>query len=265
MSRRFLMCPPTHFAVTYAINPWMAPDVPVDAATAVEQWEALRRTYELLGHKVDVVDPVEGLPDMVFAANAGTVIDGRVLPARFRHEERRGEEAPYARWFADHGYEVLDDDVPTNEGEGDFLLAGDVLLCGTGFRTDPAARDLAQERFGRPAVQLRLVDPRYYHLDTALAVLDERTVAYLPEAFSPGSRRVLERLFPDAILATADDAAAFGLNAVSDGVNVVMPSGATRLAAELERRGFLVHPVDMSELIKAGGAVKCCTLELRDR
>lgn len=266
MSRRFLMCPPTHFAVTYAINPWMSPDVPVDTAEAIAQWEALRRTYELLGHKVDVVDPVEGLPDMVFAANAGTVIDGRVLPARFLHEERRGEEAPYARWFADHGYEVLDDgDLPVNEGEGDFLLVGDVLLAGTGFRTDPAARDLAQECFGRPAVQLRLVDPRYYHLDTALAVLDERTVAYHPEAFSPGSRRVLERLFPDAVVATADDAAALGLNVVSDGVNVVLPSGATRLAAELERRGFLVHPVDMSELMKAGGAVKCCTLELRDR
>lgn len=266
MSRRFLMCPPTFFDVTYSINPWMAPEVPVDTARAIDQWDALRRTHELLGHKVDVVEPVAGLPDMVFAANAGTVIDGRFLPARFRHEERRGEEAPYARWFADHGYEVLDDvEVPVNEGEGDFLLAGDILLCGTGFRTDPAARDLAQERFGRPAVQLRLVDSRYYHLDTALSVLDDHTVAYLPEAFSEGSRRVLERLFPDAVLATADDAAALGLNVVSDGVNVVIPSGANRLAAELERRGFLVHPVDMSELLKAGGAVKCCTLELRDR
>jgi len=266
MSRRYLMCPPTYFDVTYAINPWMATDVPVDRPRAIEQWEALQRTYELLGHKVDVVDPVEGLPDMVFAANAGTVHEGKVVPARFRYPERRGEEAPFRRWFDDHGFEVLttDEETPVNEGEGDFLTAGDLLLSGTGFRTDPGARDLLQELFGIPAVQLRLVDARYYHLDTALAVLDDRRIAYLPEAFSPGSRRVLERLFPDAILATAEDAAALGLNIVSDGVNVVMPGGAPRLAGELEAAGFVVHRMDMSELIKAGGAVKCCTLELRD-
>jgi N-dimethylarginine dimethylaminohydrolase len=264
MSRRFLMCPPTFFDVTYAINPWMALDVPVDRARAVEQWQALKRRYELLGHKVDVVDPVEGLPDMVFAANAGTVVDGKVLPTRFRHPERQGEEAPFRQWFDDHGYECVDDDPPVNEGEGDLLVAGDLLLAGTGFRTDPAAHSVAQEQLGLAAVQLQLVDPRYYHLDTALAVLDERTIAYLPEAFSPGSRRVLERLFPDAVLATADDAAALGLNMVSDGVNVVIPDGAPRLVDELASRGFLPHVVELGELKKAGGAAKCCTLELRD-
>lgn len=264
MSRRYLLCPPTFFDVTYAINPWMALDVPVDRGLAIEQWEALRRTYELLGHKVDVVDPVEGLPDMVFTANAATVHDGRALPARFLHEERRGEEAHFRRWFDDHGYELVGGDVPVNEGEGDFLLAGGVLLCGTGFRTDPAARDVAQEVFGIPAVQLRLVDPRYYHLDTALAVLDERTIAYLPAAFSDGSRRVLERLFPDAILAADADAEVLGLNMVSDGVNVVLPRGAAGLEEALRRRGYVPHPVPMTELRKAGGAVKCSTLELRD-
>lgn len=263
MSRRFLMCPPTHFDVTYAINPWMRPDVPVDQAAAIEQWEALKRTYELLGHKVDLADPVEGLPDMVFAANAGTAIDRTYLPARFRFEERRGEEAPYTRWFADHGWSVVDGQIPTNEGEGDLLQVGDLLLSGTGFRTETTAHSLAQEVFGLASVELRLVDPRYYHLDTALAVLDERTVAYLPEAFTPGSRRVLERLFPTAIVATAEDAAALALNVVSDGVNVVLPTGAPRFEAALAGRGYLVHAVDMGELVKAGGAVKCCTLELR--
>jgi len=264
MSRRFLMCPPTHFDVAYAINPWMDPDRPVDRHRAVAQWEALKRTYELLGHKVDVVEPVPGLPDMVFTANAGTAIGGTFLPSRFRFEERRGEEAPYTAWFEDHGWSVVEGEVPVNEGEGDLLKVGDLLLSGTGFRTTTEAHSLAQEVFGLASVELRLVDPRYYHLDTALAVLDERTIAYLPEAFTPGSRRVLERLFPSAVLASADDAAALGLNIVSDGVNVVLPDGAPRLAAEIEARGYVVHPVDMSELVKAGGAVKCCTLELRD-
>ena len=264
MGRRFLMCPPTFFDVTYSINPWMASGVPVDRDRALEQWETLKRLYEVLGHEVEVVDAVEGLPDMVFTANAGTVVGGRVLPTRFRHRERRGEEAPFRRWFAEHGYESVDDDPPVNEGEGDLRVVGDLLLAGTGFRTDPAAHAVAQEQFGLAAIGLRLVDPRYYHLDTALAVLDGRTIAYAPAAFSPGSRRVLERLFPDAILAGDDDAAALGLNIVSDGVNAVVPDGAPGLVEDLAARGYLPHVVEMGELKKGGGAAKCCTLELRD-
>ncbi|MBC8090781.1 MAG: amidinotransferase, partial [Pseudonocardia sp.] len=79
------MCRPVHFAVVYAINPWMRPDLPVDRERAVRQWELLRQTYLDLGHRVDLLDPVPGLPDMVFAANGATVVDGRVLGARFRH------------------------------------------------------------------------------------------------------------------------------------------------------------------------------------
>lgn len=263
-SRHYLMCPPDHFDVAYVINPWMSLDRPVDHARAMAQWETLRETYELLGHKVDVIDPVAGLPDMVFAANAGTVLDGRVVPARFRYEQRRGEEAPFKRWFDDHGFEVVDGSIPVNEGEGDFLVVGDTVLAGTGFRSDAQAAAFVQEALGCAVVQLQLVDPRFYHLDTALGVLDESTIAYFPEAFTPGSQRALARLFPDAVVATEADAAAFGLNLVSDGRNVVLPAGAAHLAQRLKRRGYEPSLVAMDEFIKAGGAVKCCTLELRE-
>src|SRR3984885_15232192 len=101
--RSYLMCPPQYFAVTYAINPWMRPDVPVDAALAMRQWGALRAQYESLGHSVATIEPVAGLPDMVFAANGATVIDGTVLGVRFRHRERDGEAAAYLSWFRAHG------------------------------------------------------------------------------------------------------------------------------------------------------------------
>ena len=147
--------------------------------------------------------------------------------------------------------------------EGDILLAGDLLLAGTGFRTTHAAHRELQELFGYPVISLELVDPRYYHLDTALTVLDERTVAYLPEAFSPGSRAVLRRLFPDAVIATPGDAEVFGLNAVSDGLHVVLPAGTPQLAGRLRERGYRPVEVDLSELRRAGGGPKCCTLRLR--
>jgi N-dimethylarginine dimethylaminohydrolase len=266
--RHYLMCPPEHFAVSYAINPWMDAARPADAALARHQWEALRRTYLDLGHRVEVIAPEPGLPDMVFAANGGLVVGGRALGARFTHPERAAEGPAFQRWFqAGVAAGVLKEavvPVATNEGEGDFLVVGDLILAGHGFRTQQAAHAEAQELFGVPVISLRLVDPRYYHLDTALAVLDDRTVAYYPGAFSEGSREVLRQLFPDAVLATAEDAAVLGLNAVSDGRNVVLPERATALAEELRLRGFTPVGVDLSELLKAGGAVKCCTLEIRD-
>jgi N-dimethylarginine dimethylaminohydrolase len=262
MSRHYLMCRPTYFAVDYAINPWMDPTTPVDVERARSQWEALRQTYVSLGHTVDLIEPVPGLPDMVFAANGATVVDGLVLGSQFLHPERSEEGPAYLSWFADNGYETHAAKY-INEGEGDLLVVGDWLLGGTGFRTEPLAHAEAQELFGRPTITLQLVDPRYYHLDTALTVLAADNVAYLPEAFSPGSQRVLRQLFPDAVIATEADAAVLGLNAVSDGHHVVLPGEATGLIAELARRGYEPVPVDLSELRRAGGGPKCCTLEVR--
>ena len=261
--RRYLMCRPTYFAVDYAINPWMDPTQPVDVDRAVRQWEHLRDTYLRLGHIVDEIEPIPGLPDMVFAANGATVIDGIVYSAQFRYPERAAEAPAYLNWLAKAGFTTYEA-KQINEGEGDLLLAGDFLLAGTGFRTDLSAHAEAQEVFGRPVISLQLIDPRFYHLDTALTVLNGNTIAYLPEAFSPSSRKVLAQLYPDAIIASPADAAAFGLNAVSDGRHVVMPERADGLARQYVERGFEPIQVDVSELLKAGGGPKCCTLELRE-
>jgi N-dimethylarginine dimethylaminohydrolase len=257
------MCPPDHFAVTYSINPWMNPDEPVDAALAIRQWESLRDAYLGLGHQVDVIKPLEGLPDMVFAANGATVVGGKVLAASFRNAERQPEGPAYRDWFRANGYSAIHEPEFVNEGEGDFLHTGEWILAGHGFRSDPRAHHEAQEFFGLPVIGLRLVDPRFYHLDTAIAVLDHTNIAYYPAAFSPGSLAVLRRLYPDAVIATSADAEVFGLNAVSDGRHVLLPQAATGLAAALTERGYETIGVDLSELLKAGGSVKCCTLELR--
>lgn len=261
--RHFLMCRPDHFAVTYAINPWMDPAAGADASKAVEQWEALRSAYLALGHEVSLIDPIDGLPDMVFAANGALVVGGRVYGARFTHPERRAEGPAYSAWLRKNGFGEVLEPEHVNEGEGDFLTLDHVILAGTGFRTELAAHQEAQEFLGRPVVTLRLVDPRFYHLDTALFPLGGGNVAYFPGAFSSGSRAVLERLFPDAVRADARDAAALGLNAVCDGRNIVLDAEATGLIATLRIHGYEPILVNMSELRKAGGGPKCCTLELR--
>jgi len=256
------MCPPTHFDVVYAINPWMDPERAVDRRRALAQWTALHDAYAAAGHHVELVDPAPGLPDMVFAANSALVVDGTALLARFRFPQRQGEEDLYAEWFRANHLNVVRAENG-HEGEGDFALAGDVILAGTGSRTERAAHAEAARVFDREVVTLELVDPRFYHLDTALFVLDASNVVYYPGAFSPASRAELRRRYPDAILANDDDATAFGCNAACDGTRVFLPAGADILAANLADAGYEIVPLDLSELRKAGGSVKCCTLELR--
>jgi N-dimethylarginine dimethylaminohydrolase len=261
--RRYLMCRPTYFTVNYIINPWMHPAVPTDTDLAIRQWTNLRDTYRSLGHTVEEIDPIPGLPDMVFSANGATVVDGIAYGAQFRHPERAPEAPYYLDWLDAAGFETHEA-KHINEGEGDFLLTNRFLLSGTGFRTDLPAHAEAQELFARPTITLQLVDPNYYHLDTAIAVLGS-TIAYLPEAFSPSSQKVLAQLFPDAIRAELADAEVLGLNAVSDGTHVVLPVQAQGLVRQVAERGLVPVPVDVSELRKAGGGPKCCTLELRSR
>lgn len=260
--RRFLMCPPTHFDVVYSINPWMEPTKPTDRALAMEQWQRLRSLFHDLGHEVELIDGLAGAPDMVFAANGATVIDGKVLSARFRYPQRAAEGPAFDAWFRKRGYQVRSA-RHVNEGEGDLLLVGERILAGTGFRTSRRAHAEAAEFFGRTVVSLTLVDPRFYHLDTAIGVLDDE-IMYYPAAFSPDSRRRLEELFPTAILADRADAEVLGLNVVCDGRHVLLPSAAAGLKEQLRARGYLPIGVDLSELLKSGGGIKCCTLELRD-
>jgi N-dimethylarginine dimethylaminohydrolase len=255
------MTPPEYFAVEYAINPWMDLAAPVDRCTAARQWESLYEIYLRLGHFVELVRPEGGLPDMVYAANGGFVTGDTAVPARFKFAERARESVAYAAWMGEQGYRV----APTrhvNEGQGDLLLVGEMVLAGYGFRTDIRAHAEIAQLLRMPVVSLELVDPRFYHLDTALAVLDDLTIAYYPPAFSEAAQGQLRALFPDAIIVASADAYVLGLNAVSDGQHVIHQAAATGFADQLRDAGFEPIGVDLSELLKGGGSIKCCTLEV---
>ena len=256
------MCRPEYFTVSYRINPWMHPEDPTDTSLAVRQWDVLYRTYLDLGFEVHLIDPIAGLPDMVYAANGGFVIDNIAYGASFTYPERQPEGPAYMDWFREAGFDVR---VPEeiNEGEGDFLLVNGMILAGTGFRTASNSHEEIARIYGREVVSLNLINPSFYHLDTAVAVLDDTNIAYLPSAFDEASLATLRRLFPDAVIVTEEDAAVLGLNSFSDGYNIVIASRAKDFERQLRERGYNPIGVDLSELLLGGGGVKCCTLELR--
>lgn len=259
---RWLLCRPDDYDVRYKINPWMDPSIVPEKQVAVKQWENLHHHLLRLGAWIDYVTHEDGLPDMVFTANAGLVRGRDVVISRFRHQERQGEEPFFKAWFAAAGFTVHELSGVAFEGEGDALFVGDTLVGGCGFRSDEAAYPLVASLLGISAyVTVQLVDPRFYHLDTCFCPLNKDLVMLYPGAFAPESLRKLEQL-GDVIAVTERDAAQFVCNAVVLGKDVVLPAGCKATYTQLEARGFTPHPVALSEFIKAGGAAKCLSLRI---
>ena len=262
--RHILMCPPTHFGIEYEINPWMRLRDPVDRKVALQQWGALYRVLtEHLGADVELIRPVVGLPDLVFAANAGLAIGDKFITSGFRHPERQPEEPVWQRWFARHDYQVaaLPSGCPF-EGEGDALFVEDLLVVGHRFRsTREAVQDIARI-YGVETLVLELADPWFYHLDTCLCPINNDTALYVPDAFTAESRDAIERQFSDAIAVPTVEAHRFACNSIVMGNDVVMSHDCPATQAELAVRGYRVYVVEITEFLKSGGGAKCLTLFL---
>jgi N-dimethylarginine dimethylaminohydrolase len=262
VTRRILMCRPTYYGIEYEINPWMDRTQGADTARATHQWEELYAALTgPVGTRVELIEPVAGLPDMVFTANAGLVWGNVFVPSRFRHAERAGEEPLFEHWFAERGFEIRH--VPEDchfEGAGDALPCVGLLWTGYHFRSDVRAHGRLSEMLGIPTMPLELTDARFYHLDTCFCPLDEQTAIYYPTAFDDYARRVLEANIPNLIAAEEDEAIRFACNAVVVGRQVVLNAGCPKLGTELTHRGWTVHSVDLSEYLKSGGSAKCLTI-----
>jgi arginine dihydrolase len=261
--RRYLMCPPDFFEVSYEINPWMDAEVPVDTAKARSQWENLVRTLLRAGAQVELLDPSPELPDLVFTANAGIVNGKQFVPSRFRHPERQPEATKDAAWFASRGYRV--DELPHevhHEGAGDALPFGEVLVSGHRFRSDKASHAVLSRLTGVPVRSVELVDPRLYHLDITFCPLDARRAMVAPLGWDYDALQALESLVPEPLLLEDDEALSFCANSVVVGTTVVMPKCPPRLGAALEAWGFDPVECDISEFMKAGGGCRCLTLAL---
>jgi N-dimethylarginine dimethylaminohydrolase len=260
------MCPPEFYGIEYEINPWMSVKRQADRAFARSQWEALHNflTAEL-GVKVELIEPVKGLPDMVFTANAGLAYNDKFISANFRNKERRGESEYYDAWFKKRGYRVQT--LPAGEyfeGEGDLLFAGDAdAFAGYLIRSDVYSHATVAELLNLRVVSLELVDPRFYHLDTCFCPLNSGTVIYYPAAFDAYARQAIEANFTDRIELTEEEAIQFVANGIVIDKHFVQAAGGKKnLRPALESRGYQVHEFDMSEFIKAGGAAKCLVLKL---
>lgn len=266
---RLLMCPPDHYGVNYVINPWMEGNVDkTDSALAALQWHMLVATLQL-NAEVEFLLPQPGLPDLVFTANGGLVLGDTVVLSRFLHRERQIEEPHFRRWFEEHGFRLreLPKDLPF-EGAGDALLDRDGrwLWAGYGFRSELDAHPLLASWLDLEVLSLRLVDKRFYHLDTCLCPLQGGWLLYYPPAFDAASLRLIEQRVPEdrRIAVDETDAVHFACNAVNVGDAVILNQATPALQQRLATAGFAVKETPLTEFLKGGGSAKCLTLRLTE-
>ncbi|MCD0484551.1 arginine deiminase-related protein [Streptacidiphilus sp. ASG 303] len=260
MNSELLVSDASHFRVDYAINPYMDTAVQPDTEAALAEHQAIVAAHLTAGRKVEYLPSAPECPDMVFTANAAVVRGDRAVLG-CPPPERRNEVPYFREWLADRGFEVVG--APhAFSGQGDALACGDLLLAAYGQRTDVRMLPLLARELEYEVVPLRTAGPRWYDLDLAVAVVSPDILAYCPEALEARSQRTLRRLGPDLVEVSAEEAARFALNLVSDGTTVTMTRGAPRLAAALRDRGLEVVELGTSELAKGGGGIRCTALTL---
>jgi N-dimethylarginine dimethylaminohydrolase len=266
--RRYLMCRPQHFRVAYAINPWMDVDAPLDHDLALTQWDTLAATIESAGAVVERIEQRPDTPDMVYAMNYGLVDGDHVALTSFRFDQRRPEAEAAEWWFGELGYRtsrLADAGVGAFEA-GDAFLYGDRLLVAAGPRTDLATHDVLGRIFGVRVTTVPVVHPALYHLDLSFCPLDETKAIVAPSAWSAAGVDTMRRLVTEPLVIDEDEAFTFCANSVVVDRTVIMPKGVPpRVARQLERWGFDVVTVDVSELHKGGGSIRCMTLPLDTR
>lgn len=258
-----LMCPPDYFGIEYEINPWMNRARPADHDESVRQWNALHTILTDAGAKVSTLTPVEGLPDLVFTANAALIFRHRSVQSNFRHEQRQKEQPINAKWFTENGFDVeyLPEEVAF-EGAGDALFCGDTLFAGYQIRSHALGHQEIGERLGCRVIPVPLIDDYYYHLDTCFCPLAPGIAVYYPGAFDDYGLRALKAHIDELIPVPEEEARHFACNAVVVGRTVVTNVGSPELHRQLQASGFEPVETPLHEFVKSGGSAKCLTLRL---
>lgn len=256
------LCSPKHFEVVYKINPWM--NGQVDKTLAQRQFDSLKNALEKLNVQTKMIDQVQGLPDMVFCCNSGIVYENKVYLAHFRHPERQGERAQYEKWYKMNGYETFGDTEHFFEGGGDATFVSENLLfAGYGFRSQKEVYSKIQKLGNFRTILCELNNDKFYHLDVCFCPLSSKLALWYPDAFTVETRQRMQNEL-ELIAITAKDATNFVCNSVAVGDTILMPGDGKihDIEPELRKRGFQIVKVDMSEFLKAGGAVQCLILKL---
>jgi len=258
----FLLCPPDYFDINYSINPWMTGEK-INIEKAKSQWIDLVCAIQSEGGNVRTIIPEKDYPDMVFTANAGIVKNNTFIISSMRHSERKGESHYFRNWFKREEYDIVDI-IPgvSFEGCGDVLVHQNSLIGGYGYRTDLLALEVAAGTLGISLFDLKLSDPRFYHLDTCFCKISDNKAIYYPKAFEKGEIEKLCGII-DLIPITEADARLFMCNSMRVNDTLLIPTIHSEIGKNISNNlGIKTRSVNVSEFLKSGGSIQCLSLRI---
>lgn len=267
IKKKIVMCPPDFYNIEYSINPWMDTKNKVNKEYAIVQYTDLKNSFQNAGVEVDELIPVNGLPDMVYATNAGYAGNNFFIRANFKAKERKCESDEAEKYFQEKGYEIFT--IPGEiifEGEGDLIRSESKYFLGCGIRSDKKSAEILGEIINVNIIPLELVNPYFYHLDTCFGPVNDNLAVINEKAFSNSSLKIIYDHFQNVITTSDKDNSVLACNLVVVGSNIFLGKGATAdLKNKLHSFNYTVNEIEMSEFLKGGGSVKCLSLEIFDK
>jgi N-dimethylarginine dimethylaminohydrolase len=269
---KVLMCEPRFFDVIYSGNEFMKSNIGnVDKEKALNQWNALKNIYSELGFEVDMIEPVDGLVDMVFTANQSLPIidlDGikKLFLSKMKNPQRREEVKYFEEFFRQRDYEIikLPESIEFFESMGDVVVDYErqLIFGGYGFRTQENTYDEIEKHLQIKIIRLKLINPVLYHLDTCFSILNSTTAVIAKSAFNTEGLKTIKDNFENIIYADEEENINyFVCNChCPDGKNVIVQKGSTDFKKKIENAGFNIIEVDTGEFMKSGGSVFCMKL-----
>lgn len=265
---RVIVCRPLYFRITKPINRVQEKyqkDNPPIREIAVSQHQNLVEVLRHMGVIVDFVEPMERLPYQVFTRDAGCVIGRQFLVSNLREEVRRAEVERVLSVMGKYRLEIITPDEGYVEG-GDILVDNHSLMVGIGSRTNSKGVDFLKRRFGSKFEIIPLpFKEEYLHLDTVFNVIGGGNALIFRQAFDDEPLSRLTKRY-QLLEVTPEEQGRMAVNILSlTSSMVVSIKENAELNIRLRQMGFEVIEVEFSEIIKAGGSVRCATLPIERR
>ena len=257
-------------------NRYMDLQVAVDAQRALTQHRQLQQALSQTLPTLCFPGRAD-TPDGQFPNNAFATAPGRLLLGHMRHpvRQREVERADIRGFFGDLlGYREID----LRAQPGICELTGSLVIdrsrglgfCGLSERCDETGAAAMHAAFGLRATLLFDLAPGEYHSNVVLSVLAGRAVAIAPDGFADAAvAKAIAALYaPHAIVLSTAERHAFAGNCLALSGDQVWMSRSARLGLSpdnvsvLEQAGFVTRDVDLDEIEKAGGSLRCCVAEI---
>ncbi len=216
-------------------------------------------------------------PDAQFPNNVFATARGKLILGHMRHPVRQAEvdREDIRGFFRDvMRYEEVD----LRKQSGICELTGSLVIdhrsglgfCGLSERCDETGAGAMHEAFGLRATLMFDLAPHEYHSNVVLSILAGRAAVIADDGFAdPAVAQAIAELYPRQALRLSEaEKTAFAGNclALSEDSVWMSQAGARALSpinrAILASAGFTLQSVDMSEIEKAGGSLRCCVAEV---